>query len=713
MAVSAAATGLSAHTLYHYRVVVSSDVEVTLGNTELHEFDGPDETFTTQGFGELVLPDHRRWEMVSPRDKHGALLLPIDAGASTNGTLIQAAADGDRLAYIANAPTEAAPQGNSNDVQVLSTRTATGWETRDLTPPHLQATDAAVGPGNEYRFFSEDLSSAIVNPLGAFVACRSAAGAPQPCLSEEASEQTAFRSDVATRTFTPLVTAKAPYADVPPNTIFGELGGLEGQAEQPCPPKLFCGPQFVDATPDSSHVILTSSVALTPAGVTGSDNLYEWDSSAPPSQQLQLVSVLPEDEGGGAFPGARLGVNNGGTRNAISTDGSRVFWSNGEGGRLYMRDNATRPPSRIANGKCVVPADACTIRLDLPEAGFTAVGSTRAEFQAASSDGSRVFFTDEQRLTSDSGAGSSRPDLYECEITDAAGGEPDCKLSDLTPRGATGESAAAVGAMTGSSVDGAYVYFVANGILENYGKPVPGAVHGTCTHYGESAPGAQCNLYVRHNGTTKLVAVLSGADQPDWSKAYPGESLDLLTARVSPDGGWLAFMSNRSLTGYDNEDVTSRAPGERLDEETYLYDAATGRISCASCDPAGARPRGIEDAKLGELVSGNSVWDQSSWLAADVPGWTPYRLGKARYQSRYLSNSGRLFFNARDPLVPQAVNNNWDVYEYEPEGLGTCTSSTSTGSTTYKPARAYTTEAEGKQQQGEEGAGCVGLIFER
>ena len=64
--VSAAVTGLRAQTLYHYRVVVSSDVEVTLGHTELHEFDGPDQTFTTQGFGSYLLPDHRRWEMVSP-----------------------------------------------------------------------------------------------------------------------------------------------------------------------------------------------------------------------------------------------------------------------------------------------------------------------------------------------------------------------------------------------------------------------------------------------------------------------------------------------------------------------------------------------------------------------------------------------------------------------------------------------------------------------
>ena len=71
----------------------------------------------------------------------------------------------------------------------------------------------------------------------------------------------------------------------------------------------------------------------------------------------------------------------------------------------------------------------------------------------------------------------------------------------------------------GASEDGSYVYFVADGILENDREPVPGAVHGTCAS-GVYSPGAQCNLYLRHDGTTKLVAVLSGADEPDWGHEY-------------------------------------------------------------------------------------------------------------------------------------------------------------------------------------------------
>jgi hypothetical protein len=72
------------------------------------------------------------------------------------------------------------------------------------------------------------------------------------------------------------------------------------------------------------------------------------------------------------------------------------------------------------------------------------------------------------------------------------------------------------------------------------------------------------------------------------------------------------------------------------------------------------------------LAGGDRVWSQSAWLAANIPGWTPYRSGDALYQSRYLSNSGRLFFNSHGALVAQDTNNAGDVYEYEPLGVGDC-----------------------------------------
>ncbi len=42
------------------------------------------------------------------------------------------------------------------------------------------------------------------------------------------------------------------------------------------------------------------------------------------------------------------------------------------------------------------------------------------------------------------------------------------------------------------------------------------------------------------------------------------------------------------------------------------------------------------------------------------------------YMPRYLSDSGRVFFNSLDALVPWDINGQWDVYEYEPGGVGSC-----------------------------------------
>ena len=62
------------------------------------------------------------------------------------------------------------------------------------------------------------------------------------------------------------------------------------------------------------------------------------------------------------------------------------------------------------------------------------------------------------------------------------------------------------------------------------------------------------------------------------------------------------------------------------------------------------------------------------WLAGSIPGWTAVEENAALYQSRYLSNEGRVFFNSPDPLVGADKNGKEDVYEFEPEGLGSCAS---------------------------------------
>ena len=247
----------------------------------------------------------------------------------------------------------------------------------------------------------------------------------------------------------------------------------------------------------------------------------------------------------------------------------------------------------------------------------------------------------------------------------------------------------------GASEDGSDVYFIANGVL------AAGATPGACPRNPEQAesvpPTATCNLYVSEpdpedpaQRETRFVAALSYLDEADWgagvagsglgSNLPPSQDLSAVISSVSPSGQYLAFMSEQPLTGYDNQDASSGQP----DEEVFLYDASTGRLVCASCNPTPEgegyrRPHGVFDTQLsgegfGLLVDRPEVWKER-WLAASIPGWAFNIIGggpAALYQPRYLSDSGRLFFDSPDDLVPAASNGKEDVYEFEPDGVGSC-----------------------------------------
>jgi hypothetical protein len=614
--------GLTAGTVYHFRVVAVSELEPGV----FAMFEGPDRTFTTQAPGGFVLPDGRAWEMVSPPDKRGALIQPIKGFG-----LVQASVNGDAVSFVTDVPTEAEPSGYGFELNVFAWRGGDGWVSRDHTTPHRVA---ALGIGLETRFYSEDLSLEALQPLGPF----------EPSLSGEASEQTALvRTDYlhgsvtepcVTACYTPFVTGKSGFANVPPGTIFGRsLVGEEG----PCPPAPECGPRFISSTPDLKHVLLESHVALTSTPLEqGTHGLYEWSGG-----MLTPVSVLPGSSVVGDNDSTKVSFGR-----VMSDNGSRIVWV--VNGHLYLRDTV--------KGE--------TLQLDAVQGG-PGGGVTEVTIQSFSTDGSKVFFEDVQQLTANSGglppSTNDEPDLYECEIVEAAG-KLMCDLSDLTPPSAK-ERAFVQPEILGASKDGSYVYFVADGVF------APGAVPGTCRGSNIIA-GAVCNVYVRHDGKTKLVAVLSSADHADFDFAPTAEPEQ--RTKVSADGRWLVFMSQQELTGYNTHDAITGKP----DEEVYLYDAVSGRLVCASCNSTGARPIGKE-GRNAPLVEGGSGVEQG--LAANVPGWTPYTVnGHALYQSRYLTDNGRVFFNSSDGLVPQDVNGQEDVYQYEPPGVGDCTTASPT-----------------------------------
>lgn len=598
--------GLLPGTTYHYRVVA---------HNAHGTFVGDDHTFMTQqaDVEGLVLPDGRAWELVSPPNKDGALIEPAESIG-----IVQAADDGSGITYFASEAIGEDPRGKGYYPQVLSRRGPHGWESQNIEiehvlPPEGTQSTNLIDFRSEYGLFSPDLSSAVIEPPRI----------TKP-LSPEASERTIYLRDNADGSYQPLVT----HGNTPPGTKFGGSNSSEHEDDL----------QFLTASPDLRHIVLESGFALTsePAGVpctetsefegateqaSCSRNLYEWSDG-----QLKLVSVLPDGAPvntsecrssltlGPTIVGAQV------VAHTISNDGRWVVWTCGTlygsgTNELYVRD--------MVAGKTF------------------AVGGPRALFQMMSSAGSKVFFTE-------------NGDLYDFDTQTGV-------QSDLTTHGIDQKSAEVENAVVGANEDGTLVYFVAKGVL------APGGVSG-----GD-------NLYLLREDagewTTKYITTLSGDDETDWlgiggeisghgGDAAGGEGLvnDLqhLTSRVSPDGNFLAFMSDESLTGYDNLDANSGQP----DEEVYLFNARSGRLACVSCDPTGARPVGVFDVERGLVVDRPATW-LHRWLAGNLPGWDS-NYTRSLYQPRYLSNGGRLFFDSPDALVPHDTNGLEDVYEYEP-----------------------------------------------
>jgi len=351
---------------------------------------------------------------------------------------------------------------------------------------------------------------------------------------------------------------------------------------------------YSGASSDLSRVFLQANDALTgetasaPAAEDGGAdkfNLYEWE---PATGALRLVNVLPgntETKAGASFEGASAG--------AISDDGSRVFWSDGV--HLYVRDEGE------------------VTREILSASGFL----------AASTDGSKALLDD--------GC------FYDLEIEEC---------TDLT------EGKGGFQGIVGQSEDLSHIYFVDTAVLSGEGE----------NSEGDKAQAGAPNLYSWQEGTTAFVATLVAKDNAggdpavgviasDWDSAPTNR-----TAQASPNGRFAAFLSFAPLTGYDNTgpcDVLESGPpvilGPGPCPEAFVYDSATGKLSCASCNPSGAAPLG------------STVLRRIDTATPSMP------------QPRYLTDTGRLFFDSRDSLSQFDTNEGVeDVYEFEPEGVGDC-----------------------------------------
>jgi hypothetical protein len=386
-------------------------------------------------------------------------------------------------------------------------------------------------------------------------------------------------------------------------------------------------------------------VVFSEEGNVGPEKYYVWAGGTVD----RPLTVLPNGSvADGAIADAVATGNALTNDHAVAPDGSRVeFTAEGD---LYSRLNPGEPQSAFDEaGECDEPTKACTIELDSSENAGPGGGGV---FEGASGqDGDVVYFTDENQLTSDSTASAGAPDLYEYDFRKPFGE----RLTDLTVDQNLGEHADVLGYIGSNETGpaGEYVYFIAAGVLASNPNSI-----------GAHAATGLPNLYMAHEGATTFVATLSQAgDFCDWENRC-------MTGRVSANGRYLGFDSLEELTGLSNVDANTA----ESDQEIYLYDEEANLLSCASCGTTGAPPIAPASIRQAEHVSVN---DSAIVLSPQ----------------RNVSNSGQVFFDTPNPLLPGARNgrdlfSQSNVYEYEHGQLYLLSSGTAESSSFFYEATA-------------------------
>jgi NHL repeat len=659
VAVQTTLAGLQPNTEYHFRVVAKNGSGTTVGAGQTFS------TTTSSPGAAAALPDGRGYELVSD-PAAGEMYVPFGAFLNEFARTLElapstqpfrASVNGESVAYVGEAGTTGGNglTGNGLGNEFLSKRNgpAGRWDSADITPTVAEPGESEKNAS--YESFSEDLSTGFLDTI------------TTPRFSKSASPQGpgkecgALFSNTASGNHG-LFSEQPGMGPLACGRVQGEDGHYTAQS------LLFAGANRGTSTvAANSRLLVQTPAPMTPGdheaatGTAGKgeegNNLY-----VSTNGRLQPVGILPGGEHDadsvfGSTSGEPLAspeqTTPGDFSSAISADGSRIFWTAleaaEEGGEpvsehlhaLYVREEATSPSARTLQ----LDASQAPAGSGAKEAEERAQRSGGGRFWTATPDGTKVFFTDCSRLTADSTAQkgsegcshtagnenvSTGNDLYEYDFAKAAGS----RLADLTRDTNAGDTLGAdVQGVIGSSEDGEYVYFVANGALAG------------ANGEGAKPTSGQPNLYVLHGGVTTFIAQLENSDNlisghrqealGDWRP-----DLGFRTAAVSPDGHHLVFQTRRRLTSFVNQGV----------REVFTYSAeGPGELTCASC-VAGATSAGREGSLL--IASLNPTF-MARWMSSD---------------------GSRVFFNSDEPLVPQDSNGAQDVYEWERAGQGSCIS---------------------------------------
>jgi DNA-binding beta-propeller fold protein YncE len=498
--VSAQISGLKAGTTYRYRIVATDRCKPE--PAPLCVFFEPEGTFTTfvalspikgcpndalrAGGSGTFLPDCRGYEMVSPVDKNGAFIEPVFNVNGFPAGLDQAAVGGDSVtfsAYKAFGDVASAPYTN----QYLARRGGGGWETEAISPeregPSLMTFESAQ-LDRQYKAFSADLCTGwVVQDANPALAPEAIEGFPGLYQRDNCGPGTGGYE---------TVTRTEPAGGEPPNLPAQKfIPELQGTSED--------GEVAIFSVDDN----LATGMPAQPASCETSGSgclgrIYESRGT-----ELNYVCVLPDETphagscSAGTPGGAGAAERGGSMNNAISSDGSRIFWSASDEGPapLYVRIDRTE-----------------TVQ----------ISSASAFFWTAAADGSKAIY-------------SVGDKLFEYDV--------DAEDENLIAEGVIG--------VAGASEDASRIYLASSKVLTGAEENSEGA----------KAEAGKTNLYLYEAGAGfEFIGILPTADSEAGEASPIATRPNRRLSRVTPDGNHLTFMSRGSLTGYDNRDAASKQP---------------------------------------------------------------------------------------------------------------------------------------------------------
>jgi len=539
------------------------------------------------------LPDCRAYEMVSPVNKSDANVeagFAIPSGYRAN--MDRAALDGNSVTYSSYKAFNGAISAPYTNQYLARRDPENGWQSEAISPKREEPalmTFLTATLDRQYKEFSDDLCNGWVVQDA------------KPILSPGGIEgyPGLYRRDLCDPgdgSYEALTTVEPP--NLPPRKFIPEIQGTSADGSV-----AIFGVND-NLTSDAPPQPLVCVEEPSPSAEGCDTRLYEARDG-----QLEFVCILPDGSphtgscgaGSANSPIAGGSERTGSLSNAISLDGSRIFWSTSASvsalGSLYARINGT---------ETIEISDAPTY------------------FWKAAADGSKVLYSVGQQL-------------YVFDVASET----------ETP------VAGSVFGVAGASEDLSRIYFASGEVLTGSQQ----------NSIGATADAGEGNLYLyepESDPEMTFVAALSVPELVGTKSSLVAKSPARRLSRVTPDGQHIAFMSQSSLTGYDNTDVVSKEP----DFEVFLYDATSEQLLCPSCNPSGARPLGRKlDLKLFE-----------EWTASRIPVFISQLYGQ-----RVLSNDGsRLYFNSFDALSVNDVNEQEDVYQWEAAGTGSCKESSPT-----------------------------------